>query len=167
MVCITIQNRVNQKDKAIGISFRRKDQLAGVVIWSVYERVSKSNSRFNALDMLVVIVLTVRMPVGFSRTIVAHLKRSVVGVKAEDTFLSHALIIPVAKLDIDPNYKSYRDGREIRLVVRKLFDTIGIDLPRVGGFPNSTNFKNTLGLKIISMKMELLVFLDSVSSLVH
>jgi len=29
MVCITIQNRVNQNDKHIGISFRRKDQLCG------------------------------------------------------------------------------------------------------------------------------------------
>ena len=32
---ITIQNRVNHNDKAIGISFRRKDQLSGEVIWSV------------------------------------------------------------------------------------------------------------------------------------
>jgi len=29
MVGITIQNRVNQNDMPIGISFRRKDQLAG------------------------------------------------------------------------------------------------------------------------------------------
>jgi len=29
MVGITIQNEVNQYDKAIGISFRRKDQLSG------------------------------------------------------------------------------------------------------------------------------------------
>jgi len=32
MVGITIQNRVHQNDKAIGISFRRKDQLPGEVI---------------------------------------------------------------------------------------------------------------------------------------
>jgi len=32
MVGITIQNQVNQKDKPIGISFRRKDQLSGEVI---------------------------------------------------------------------------------------------------------------------------------------
>jgi len=29
MVGLTIQNQVNQKDKPIGISFRRKDQLKG------------------------------------------------------------------------------------------------------------------------------------------
>ena len=54
MVGITIQNEVNQNDKAIGISFRRKDQLSGDVIWSVFEKVSQSNSNFNALDKLVV-----------------------------------------------------------------------------------------------------------------
>jgi len=34
MVGITIQNRVNQNDKPIGISFTRKDQLAEFVILS-------------------------------------------------------------------------------------------------------------------------------------
>jgi len=37
---ITIQNQVNQNDKPIGISFSRKDQLSGDVIWSVFEKVS-------------------------------------------------------------------------------------------------------------------------------
>jgi len=40
MVGITFQNRVNQNDKPIRISFRRNVQLAGEVIWSVFERVS-------------------------------------------------------------------------------------------------------------------------------
>jgi len=48
-VVLAIPNQVNQNDKPIGISFRRKDQLSGDVIWSVLERVSQSNSRFNAL----------------------------------------------------------------------------------------------------------------------
>jgi len=42
MVGITIRNRVNQNDKAIGISFRRKDQLSGEVIWSVFEKCHSS-----------------------------------------------------------------------------------------------------------------------------
>jgi len=62
MVGITIQNKVNQNDKPIGIGFRRKDQMAGEVVWSVFERVSQSNSRFNALDTLVVTVHSVKMP---------------------------------------------------------------------------------------------------------
>ena len=63
---ITIQNEVNQNDKPIGISFRRKDHLSGDVIWSVFEKVSQSNLRFNTLERLVVTVHSVRMPVGLS-----------------------------------------------------------------------------------------------------
>ena len=54
MVGLTFHNQVNQSGKPIGISFRRKDQLCGDLIWSVYENVSQSNSRFNALDTLFV-----------------------------------------------------------------------------------------------------------------
>jgi len=85
MVGLTIQNQVNQNDKPIGTSFRRKDQLSAGVIWSVFEKVSQSNSGFNALDPLVVTVHSVRMPVGFDRraiksrgrsfSIMAHLKK--------------------------------------------------------------------------------------------
>ena len=93
MVGITIQNQVNQNYKPIAISFRRKDQLSEEVIWSVFEKVSQSNSRFNALDNLVVTVHSVKMPVGFgcgiktkgrTLSVMAHLKKSIVGVKAED-----------------------------------------------------------------------------------
>ena len=52
MVAMTIHNQVNQSDKPIGISFRRKYQLSGDVICSVFATVSQSNSRFNALDTL-------------------------------------------------------------------------------------------------------------------
>ena len=40
MVGITIQNRENQNDKPIRISFRRKNQVAGDVILSLIEKVS-------------------------------------------------------------------------------------------------------------------------------
>jgi len=70
------------------------------VIWSVFEKVSQSNSRFNALDTLVV---TVKMPIGFGRCalksrgrpifVMAHLKQSVVEVKAEQDCLGNALVI--------------------------------------------------------------------------
>jgi len=79
---------VNQNDKPIGISFRRKDQLSGEVIRSVFEKVSQSNSRFNALNTLVVRVHSVKMPVGFRRvalksrdrplSVIVHLKKSIV-----------------------------------------------------------------------------------------
>jgi len=41
MVGITIPNQVNQYDKSIEINFRRKDQLSGDLIWSVFEKVSQ------------------------------------------------------------------------------------------------------------------------------
>ena len=87
----TIQNRANQYIKHIGISFRRKDQVSGDVIWSVFERVSESNSRINALDTQVVTVHLVRMPVGFGKCaikrkgrslpVMAHLKKSIIEFK--------------------------------------------------------------------------------------
>ena len=64
MVGITISNEVEVKDRVIGISFRRKDQTPGDVIWSVFEKVAQSNARFNALDKLVMTVHSVRMPAG-------------------------------------------------------------------------------------------------------
>ena len=48
MVGITIHNEVNQNDKPIGFSFRRKDQLSSDVIWSVLHKVTQANSRLNA-----------------------------------------------------------------------------------------------------------------------
>jgi len=65
-VAISIRIEVNMKDKAIGINFRRKDQLSADVILNVWE-VTQSNSRFNALDTLVLDVHSVKMPVGFGR----------------------------------------------------------------------------------------------------
>jgi hypothetical protein len=49
MVRVAIRNEVNQSDKPIGLSFRRRDQISVDEIWSVLEKVTQSNSRFNAL----------------------------------------------------------------------------------------------------------------------
>ena len=97
-VGITIQNQVNPNDNPIEISFRRKDQLSADVIWSVFEKISQSNSRFDALDTLVVTVHSVRMPVGFAKSaikrsgrplsVMTHLKTSIVEVKAEENCLA-------------------------------------------------------------------------------
>ena len=116
----------NQNDKPIGISFRRKDQLSGEVIWSVFAKVSKSNARFNTLDTLVVTVHSVTMAVVYGKhaikskgrplSVMAHLKRSIVEVKAEENGLDHALITAIARVDNDANYKAYRLGRKIRPV---------------------------------------------------
>ena len=67
MVGFTIHNEVNLVDKAIGISSRRKDQLSEEVIWSMFIKVAQSKARYNAMDRLIVVVNSVRMPVGFGR----------------------------------------------------------------------------------------------------
>jgi len=151
MVGITISNEVEVKDRAIGISFRKKDQITGDVIWSVFENVAQSNARFNALDTLVMTVHSVKMPIGHGGNgiatkgrpleIMIRLKRSIVQVKAESNCLAHALVIAKAKVDGDPNYESYRHGYKLRPVVDRLLETAGIDLSRGGGVPELMRFQ--------------------------
>ena len=95
MFGVTISNQVNVQDKAIGISFKRNDQIKGDVIWSVSEKVTQSNARINASHKLVMTVHSVKMPLGSGgegittkgRTldVMAHLKRSIVEVGREKT----------------------------------------------------------------------------------
>jgi len=67
MVGITISSEVNVNDKAIWLSFRRKDQITPDVIWSVFGKVAQSNARFKALDKLVMTVHLVKMLTGHGR----------------------------------------------------------------------------------------------------
>ena len=107
MVGPTNSNEINEQGKPIGISFRRMDQLSEEVTWSMFEKVAQSKARFNAMDRLIVVVHTVKMPVGFGRTAqrskgrtvanLAHLKRSVIEFKAENNCLAHALIVAVPR----------------------------------------------------------------------
>jgi len=67
MVGITIRIEVNQTDGPVGFSFRR-DQLSTDIIWGVFGKLSQSNSRFNALNTLIVMVLSVMKLLLFGRT---------------------------------------------------------------------------------------------------
>jgi len=71
----------------------------------------------------------------------AHLKRSIVELKAGDNCLAQALVIAIAKVEKDPNYKLYRQGRNIRHVVEKLLETTGIDLSNGTGIPELVRFQ--------------------------
>ena len=113
MVGLTIRNEVNIQDKPIGFSFRQKDQISEEVFWSFFEKVVQSNARFNDLDSLIVAVHRVAMPTSYGRavktkgrqlSVMAHLKRSIIDVKAEENCLAHALIIAIARLGKDSNY---------------------------------------------------------------
>ena len=80
-------------------------------------------------------VNSVRMPVGFGTRaimsrgrplpVMAHLKRSIIEVKVEN----------------DPDYKAYRQGRNIRPVVQKLLAETGISLTEGGGIPQLIKFQ--------------------------
>jgi hypothetical protein len=132
------------QDKPIGISFRRKDQLSEEMIWSMFVKVAQSNTGFKAMGRLAVVVHSVRMPVGFGRTALrtkvrqlanmAHLKRNIIEVNAENGCLAHTLIIAISRTNKYPNYESYRKGYKIRPVVESLLQT-GIDLVNGGGNP--------------------------------
>ena len=121
LVGITVHNEVNQTDTSIGFAFRQKDQLSSDVIWNVFDKVTQSNSRFDASDTLIVTVHSVTMPVGFGgikqkgRPVASmvHLKRSIAEVRAEENCLAHALIIAISSLNNDPNIKAYRQGRKM------------------------------------------------------
>jgi len=67
MVGITIHNEVNQSNKPIGFSFRRKNDLFSTVIWSVFDKMTQSNRTFIASDTLIVTVHSVAMPLGFGK----------------------------------------------------------------------------------------------------
>ena len=139
--------------KPIVISFRRKDQLSEDVIWSVFSKIAESNARYNAMERLIVVIHSVRMPVGFGKTavksmgrplsVMAHVKRSIINDKAETNCLAHALVIAIASLTKDPNYKAYREGKK-RLEVEHLLQTTGINLQNGEESRNSSESKTTL-----------------------
>jgi hypothetical protein len=111
MVGVAIRNEVKQRDNPIGLSCRRRDHMSRDVLWSVFEKVSQSNLRFNALDTLTIDVHAVKMPAGFGGgikttgrplTVMAHLKRSIIEMQVETNSLAQALIIAIARITKDP-----------------------------------------------------------------
>ena len=103
-----------------------------------------SNSRFNALETIFLIVHSFTMPVGFGgvgikrkgRPLVSmvQLKISIVELGAEENSLAHALLRMIVRLN-NPNYKAYRQDRNKRPAVRQLFGTTGIDLKNGARIP--------------------------------
>jgi hypothetical protein len=52
--------------------------------------------------------------------------------KAGFLYLAHALIIAMARVNGDPKYKSYRDGKALKQPVQNLLSGSGVDLNRAG-----------------------------------
>jgi len=73
-------------------------------------------------------------------TLLAHLKKIIVEVKSEENCLAQALLIAIANVDYDANYKSFRQGWKIRSVVQTLLFVTDIDLTNGVGIPELFRF---------------------------
>ena len=73
---------------------------------------------------------------------VSCIKKSIVTVKSRDNCLAHALIIAVAKLENDPNYKAYTNGWKIKTKVNELLATTKINLSNGGGLQELQKFSD-------------------------
>jgi len=71
----------------------------------------------------------------------AHLKQSIVEVKAEENCLAHAIIVAIARVDNNGNYTAYRKGRKIRPLVQALLQETAIDLTNGGGVTELNRFQ--------------------------
>ena len=75
-------------------------------------------------------------------SVMAHLKKSIVRVTSETNCLAHGLVIPIAKITKDPNYKAYIKGWKIYPKVHQLLATTGINLDNDGGIPELERFQD-------------------------
>ena len=71
----------------------------------------------------------------------AHFKKSIAEVKAEENCLAHALVIAIAKVYKGPIHKAYIQGRKIRSVVQNLLESTGIDISNGAGTPELVRYK--------------------------
>jgi len=92
------------------------------------------------------------MPVSFGKaatskgrplSVMAHLKKSRVEVKTEESCLAHALVIAIAKATNDPDYTAYRKGWNILSKVHEPMQASGVYLSR-GGIPELQAFQRYL-----------------------
>ena len=141
---LRIRNTENVQDKVVGISLRRHDQLKRDVVWGVPGKVIQSNAIFGLVDRLEVHLDHVMMPAGNDKAaektkgksldVMSTIKTSIVTVTAAINCLAHALIIAIARVNCDPKYKSYRNGRGMQQPVEDLLKASGVNLRNAGGF---------------------------------
>jgi len=75
-------------------------------------------------------------------SVMAHLKKSIVKVRAEENCMAHALLIAIARINKDPKYESFRKGCKIRPAVQNLHETTGINLDRGEGIRELEQFQD-------------------------
>jgi len=81
---------------------------------------------------------------GRSLDVMSAIKKSIVSVKAAINCLAHALIIAIARVNCDPKYKSYRNGRGMKQPVEDLLKASGVNLRNAGGFDELQQFRKYL-----------------------
>jgi len=72
------------------------------------------------------------------------IKKSIVTVKAAPNCLAYALIIAMARVNGDPNYKSYSNGRGLKKPFEDLLKASGVYLSNGGGFEELRQFQDYL-----------------------
>ena len=80
---------------------------------------------------------------GRSLDVMSGIKKCIVAVKAAINCLAYALIIDMARLNGDPKYPSYSDGKVVKKPVEGLLKASGVDLSNGRGFHGLHSFKST------------------------
>ena len=149
LVGLRIRNTEYVQDKVVGISFRRRDQLKLGVVWGVLGKVVQSNARYGITGRLEENLHHARMPAGNghektkwrSVDVMSAVKKSIVVVKTAFYCLALAIIIAIARVNGDPMYKSYRNGRGMKQHVEDLLNNSGVDLCNDGSFKEIQQFE--------------------------
>ena len=111
LVGLRIRNTENVQDKVVVISFPLRDQLKPELVWDIFSKVIESHATFGLTGRLEVQLGHVRMPAGNSKfakktkgrslNVSSAIKKGIV-VKAAFFCLDHALIIAMARVNVDP-----------------------------------------------------------------
>ena len=112
--------RSEQLDTPISMPFMPVVQLTAERVFSQIERVIQSNRDFRLSDTVTVDIIHVEAPQGSGRskrTILnirdfLHKKKSIIIIQNNDNLcLARALVVAIAKIEKDPNYKNLRDPK--------------------------------------------------------
>ena len=112
--------RSEQLDTPISLPFMPVEQLTTERVFSQIERVIQSNRDFRLNDTVTVDIIHVEAPQGSGRSKrttlnireYLHKKGSVIIIKNNDNLcLVRALVVAIAKVENDPNYKNLRDPK--------------------------------------------------------
>ena len=142
LVGLRKRNTENVQDKVIGISLRCRDQFKPGVVCEVLGKAIQRNARFALTDRLEVHLDHARMPARNDRektkgrplNMLSVIKSLIVLVKAAFLCLGHTLNIAMAQVNVDPKYKSYRDGYGLKKFIEGFLEASGVNLNNSVGF---------------------------------